>query len=251
MENNQEIIDSAELNMMSTISHLETELAKIRAGKANPIMLKGISVEYYGNMTPLNQVASVSTPNSQTISIQPWEKGMLEEIEKSIINSNLGLNPVNNGESLLINIPPLTEERRVELTKIAKSESELAKVSIRNSRKDANNKIKALDISEDLKSNLEIDSQELTNKYIIKVDEMFTLKEKDILTLQHMDLIKIKDIYSSPKYNSKIIVAGWVRAFRGNRFIELNDGSTIKNIQCVITESKTNNEKRQKTMNRN
>ena len=183
MENNQEIIDSAELNMMSAISHLETELAKIRAGKANPIMLKGVSVEYYGNMTPLNQVASVSTPNAQTISIQPWEKVMLEEIEKSIINSNLGLNPVNNGESLLINIPPLTEERRVELTKIAKSESESAKVSIRNSRKDANNKIKALDISEDLKSNLEIDSQDLTDKYIKKVDEMFTLKEKDILTL--------------------------------------------------------------------
>ncbi len=183
MENNQEIIDSAELNMMSAISHLETELAKIRAGKANPIMLKGVSVEYYGNMTPLNQVASVSTPNAQTISIQPWEKVMLEEIEKSIINSNLGLNPVNNGESLLINIPPLTEERRVELTKLAKSESESAKVSIRNSRKDANNKIKALDISEDLKSNLEIDSQELTDKYIKKVDEMFTLKEKDILTL--------------------------------------------------------------------
>ena len=183
MGNNQEIIDSAELNMMSAISHLETELAKIRAGKANPIMLKGVSIEYYGNMTPLNQVASVSTPNAQTISIQPWEKDMLEEIEKSIINSNLGLNPVNNGESLLINIPPLTEERRVELTKIAKSESESAKVSIRNSRKDANNKIKALDISEDLKSNLEIDSQELTDKYIKKVDEMFTLKEKDILTL--------------------------------------------------------------------
>ena len=183
MENNQEIIDNAELNMMSAISHLETELAKIRAGKANPIMLKGVSVEYYGNMTPLNQVASISTPNAQTISIQPWEKDMLEEIEKSIINSNLGLNPVNNGESLLINIPPLTEERRVELTKIAKSESESAKVSIRNSRKDANNKIKALDISEDLKSNLEIDSQELTDKYIKKVDEMFNLKEKDILTL--------------------------------------------------------------------
>ena len=183
MENNQEIIDNAELNMMSAVSHLETELAKIRAGKANPIMLKGVSVEYYGNMTPLNQVASVSTPNAQTISIQPWEKDLLEEIEKSIINSNLGLNPVNNGESLLINIPPLTEERRVELTKLAKSESESAKVSIRNSRKDANNKIKALDISEDLKSNLEIDSQDLTDKYIKKVDEMFTLKEKDILTL--------------------------------------------------------------------
>tara|TARA_A100001015_G_scaffold90297_1_gene100565 strand:- start:2523 stop:2987 length:465 start_codon:yes stop_codon:yes gene_type:complete len=154
MENSQEIIDNAELNMMSAISHLEIELAKIRAGRANPIMLKGVSVEYYGNLTPLNQVASVSTPNAQTISIQPWEKDMLEEIEKSIINSNLGLNPVNNGESLLINIPPLTEERRVELTKIAKSESESAKVSIRNTRKEANNKIKGLDISEDLKSNL-------------------------------------------------------------------------------------------------
>ena len=183
MENNQEIIENAELNMIASVNHLETELAKIRAGKANPIMLKGVSVEYYGNMTPLNQVASISTPNAQTISIQPWEKDLLEEIERSIINSNLGLNPVNNGESILINVPPLTEERRLELTKLAKSESESAKVSIRNTRKDANNKIKGLDISDDLKSNLEIDSQELTDKYIKKVDEMFTLKEKDMLTL--------------------------------------------------------------------
>ena len=166
MENNQEIVESAELNMMAAISHLETEIAKIRAGKANPIMLKGITVEYYGNMTPLTQVASVNTPNGQTISIQPWEKDMLDVIENSIINSNLGLNPVNNGESLLINIPPLTEERRIELTKLAKSESESAKVSIRNSRKDANNKIKNLEISDDLKSNLEIDTQELTDKYL-------------------------------------------------------------------------------------
>jgi len=183
MENNQEIIESAELNMMSAISHLETELAKIRAGKANPIMLKGISVEYYGNNTPLNQVASISTPNAQTLTIQPWEKDLLDEIEKTIISSNLGLNPVNNGESLLINIPPLTEERRIELTRLAKSESESAKVSIRNSRKDANNKIKNLEISDDLKSNLEVDSQDLTDKYIKKVDEMFSTKEKDILTL--------------------------------------------------------------------
>ena len=183
MENNQEIVESAELNMMAAISHLETEIAKIRAGKANPIMLKGITVEYYGNMTPLTQVASVNTPNGQTISIQPWEKDMLDVIENSIINSNLGLNPVNNGESLLINIPPLTEERRIELTKLAKSESESAKVSIRNSRKDANNKIKNLEISDDLKSNLEVDSQDLTDKYIKKVDEMFSAKEKDILTL--------------------------------------------------------------------
>ena len=183
MENNQEIVESAELNMMAAISHLETEIAKIRAGKANPIMLKGITVEYYGNMTPLTQVASVNTPNGQTISIQPWEKDMLDVIENSIINSNLGLNPVNNGESLLINIPPLTEERRIELTKLAKSESESAKVSIRNTRKDANNKIKNIEISDDLKSNLEIDTQELTDKYIKKVDEMYSLKEKDILTL--------------------------------------------------------------------
>ncbi|MDG1888959.1 MAG: ribosome recycling factor [Flavobacteriaceae bacterium] len=183
MEKNQELIENAELNMMSAVSHLEAELAKIRAGKANPIMLKGIYVEYYGNNTPLNQVASVSTPNAQTLSIQPWEKDMLDEIEKSIISSNLGLNPVNNGESLLINIPPLTEERRIELTKIAKSESESAKVSIRNTRKDINNKIKNLEISDDLKSNLEIDAQDLTDKYIKKVDEMFSVKEKDILTL--------------------------------------------------------------------
>ena len=105
MENNQEIIENAELNMMAAINHLETELSKIRAGKANPVMLKGISVEYYGNLTPLNQVASVSTPNAQTISIQPWEKSIIDEIEKSIIDSNLGFNPVNNGESILIILP--------------------------------------------------------------------------------------------------------------------------------------------------
>jgi len=183
MEDNKEIIENAEFNMIAAISHLDSELAKIRAGKANPIMLKGISVDYYGNLTPLNQVASVSTPNAQTISIQPWEKSIIDEIEKSIINSNLGFNPVNNGESILINIPPLTEERRIELTKFAKSESESAKVSIRNIRKDANNKIKALEISDDLKSNLEVDTQDLTNKYINKVEEMFALKEKDILTV--------------------------------------------------------------------
>ena len=105
MEENQEIIENAELNMMAAITHLETELSKIRAGKANPVMLKGISVEYYGNLTPLNQVASVSTPNAQTISIQPWEKSIIDEIEKSIIDSNLGFNPVNNGESILIILP--------------------------------------------------------------------------------------------------------------------------------------------------
>ena len=183
MEETKEIIENAELNMMSAVNHLESELSKIRAGKANPIMLKGINVDYYGSLTPLNQVASVNTPNAQTISIQPWEKSLIDVIEKSIIDSNLGFNPVNNGESILINIPPLTQERRIELTKLAKSETESAKISVRNSRKDVNNKIKSLDISEDLKLNLEIDTQELTDKYIKKIDEIYSSKENDILTL--------------------------------------------------------------------
>ena len=183
MDDNLNIIKNAEENMISAINHLEGELAKIRAGKANPIMLKNISVDYYGSQTPLNQVANVNTPNNQTISIQPWEKPLLDEIEKSIINSNLGFNPINNGESIIINIPPLTEERRIELTKVAKSESDSAKVTIRNIRQDSNQNIKSLEISEDLKSNNEIDIQELTDKYIKMIDDMFSSKEKDILTV--------------------------------------------------------------------
>jgi len=183
MEDNLNIINKAEESMISAINHLEGELAKIRAGKANPIMLKNISVDYYGNQTPLNQVANVNTPNNQTISVQPWEKSLLDEIEKSIADSNLGFNPVNNGESIIINIPPLTEERRVELTKLAKTESDSAKVTIRNIRQDSNQKIKSLDISEDLKSNNEIDIQELTDKYTKIIDDIFSSKEKDILTL--------------------------------------------------------------------
>ena len=183
MDDNINIIKNANENMISAINHLEGELAKIRAGKANPIMLKNISVDYYGSQTPLNQVANVNTPNNQTISIQPWEKSLLDEIEKSIINSNLGFNPVNNRESIIINIPPLTEERRIELTKVAKSESDSAKVTIRNIRQDSNQNIKSLEISEDLKSNNEIDIQELTDKYIKIIDDMFSSKEKDILTV--------------------------------------------------------------------
>ena len=183
MDDNLNIIKNAEENMISAINHLEGELAKIRAGKANPIMLKNISVDYYGNQTPLNQVANVNTPNNQTISIQPWEKSLLDEVEKSIINSNLGFNPVNNGESIIINIPPLTEERRIELTKVAKSESDSAKVTIRNIRQDSNQKIKSLEVSDDFKSNNEIDIQELTDKYINIIDDMFSSKEKDILTV--------------------------------------------------------------------
>ena len=182
MNDNLNIIKNAEENMISAINHLDGELSKIRAGKANPIMLKNISVDYYGSQTPLNQVANVNTPNNQTISIQPWEKSLLDEIEKSIINSNLGFNPVNNRESIIINIPPLTEERRIELSKVAKSESDSAKVTIRNIRQDSNQNIKSLEISEDLKSNNEIDIQELTDKYIKIIDDMFSSKEKDILS---------------------------------------------------------------------
>ncbi len=130
--------------MTNAIKHLERELLNIRAGKANPTMLSSVKLEYYGSTTPLSQIANINTPDAQTLSVQPWEKDKLQDIEKAIQIANLGFNPMNNGESIIINIPPLTEERRKELVKIAKSEIEDAKISIRNSRKDANNEIKKL-----------------------------------------------------------------------------------------------------------
>ena len=183
MEELDFIIESSKELMDNSIIYLEKELVNIRAGKANPNMLSSVNVEYYGVMTPLSQISNINTPDSQTISIQPWEKDKLQDIEKAILSSNLGFNPMNNGESILINIPPLTEERRIELVKVAKSEVEKAKVSIRNARKEANNEIRKSDFSEDLKSNYEQDIQDLTDKYIKKVEEMFTSKEKDILTV--------------------------------------------------------------------
>ena len=183
MEELDFIIESSKEMMDNSIIYLEKELVNIRAGKANPNMLSTVKVEYYGVLTPLNQIANINTPDSQTISIQPWEKDKLQDIEKSILNSNLGFNPMNNGESILINIPPLTEERRIELVKVAKSEVEKAKVSIRNPRKDANNEIRKSDFSEDLKSNYEQDIQDLTDKFISKVDSILAVKEKEILSL--------------------------------------------------------------------
>ena len=183
MEELDFIIESSKEMMDNSIIYLEKELVNIRAGKANPNMLSTVKVEYYGVLTPLNQIANINTPDSQTISIQPWEKDKLQDIEKSILNSNLGFNPMNNGESILINIPPLTEERRIELVKVAKSEVENAKVSIRNARKDANNEIRKSDFSEDLKSNYEQDIQDLTDKFISKVDSILAVKEKEILSL--------------------------------------------------------------------
>jgi len=146
------IIEACEESMTNAVKHLERELLNIRAGKANPTMLSSVKLDYYGSTTPLSQIANISTPDAQTLSVQPWEKDKLQDIEKAIQIANLGFNPMNNGESIIISIPPLTEERRKELVKIAKSEIEDAKISIRNSRKDANNEIKKIEISTDHKA---------------------------------------------------------------------------------------------------
>ena len=183
MEELEFILEATEESMVNTISFLEKELLNIRAGKANPNMLSSVKVDYYGAQTPLNQIANINTPDSQTLSVQPWEKDKLEDIEKAIFSSNLGFNPMNNGESIIISIPPLTEERRKELVKVAKSEVENAKVSIRNARKEANNEIRKSDASDDMKSNFEIDIQNITDKYTSKIDSIFSTKEKEILSV--------------------------------------------------------------------
>lgn len=179
----QFILDSAKESMQSAVSHLENELLNIRAGKANPVMLKSVMVDYYGSATPLSQVANVNTPDGRTLSIQPWEKSLLQEIEKGIMIANLGFNPMNNGESIIINVPPLTEERRKELAKMAKAETENAKVSIRNVRKDANQEIKKTEASEDEQKNCEIDIQTSTDGFIQKIDVILAAKEKEIMTV--------------------------------------------------------------------
>ena len=183
MEELDFIIETSIEQMDNSIKFLEKELLNIRAGKANPNMLSSVKVDYYGSLTPLNQIANVNTPDSQTLSIQPWEKDKLEDIEKAILVSNLGFNPMNNGELIIISIPPLTEERRKELVKVVKSEAENAKVSIRNTRKDANNEIRKSDVSDDMKSNYEIDIQEATDKYISRIETIFSTKEKEILSV--------------------------------------------------------------------
>lgn len=179
----QFILDSAKESMQGSISHLENELLNIRAGKANPVMLKSVMVDYYGSATPLSQVANINTPDGRTLSIQPWEKGMLTEIEKGIMIANIGFNPMNNGESIIINVPPLTEERRKDLAKMAKVEAENAKVGIRNARKDANQEIKKTESSEDEQKNCAIDVQTETDQSILKVDRILATKEKEIMTV--------------------------------------------------------------------
>ncbi|RPD95837.1 ribosome recycling factor [Aureibaculum marinum] len=179
----QFIIDTAKEQMENAVEHLNKELANIRAGKASPVMLRSVMVDYYGSQTPLNQVANINTPDARTLSVQPWEKGMLQEIEKGIMLANLGFNPMNNGENIIINVPVLTEERRKSLAKQAKAETENDKISIRNARRDANHEIKKLDISEDLEKTAIADIQELTDKYIKIVDNLYEVKEKEIMTI--------------------------------------------------------------------
>ncbi len=183
MEEIEFIIETCKESMENSIDHLERELLNIRAGKASPSMLASVKLDYYGSLTALSQIANINTPDAQTISIQPWEKDKLQEIEKAVMIANLGFNPMNNGESIIITIPPLTEERRKELVKIAKSEIEKAKISIRNSRKEANNEIKKSDVSLDQKSISEDDIQNLTNKYITEIDKIYNTKEKEILSV--------------------------------------------------------------------
>lgn len=180
----QFILDATNESMEATIAHLIKQLANIRAGKASPSMLGSVMVDYYGTQTPLTQVANVNTLDGRTITVQPWEKSMLQEIERGIMMANLGFNPMNNGETVIINVPPLTEERRRDLAKQAKAETEDAKVGVRNARKDANNDIKKIDdASEDVKKNAEIDVQNLTDKHIKHIDEIFDSKEKEIMTV--------------------------------------------------------------------
>ena len=180
------VFDMAKESMNAAITHLASELTKIRAGRATPSMLDGVKVEYYGSLTPLSQVSNVNTPDARTISIQPWEKSLLSEIEKAIINSNLGLNPQNNGELIMINVPALTEERRKSLVKQAKAEGENAKVSVRNCRKDANDELKKMKndgLSEDVIKDSEANIQNLTNEFTKKIDDLVVVKEKDIMTI--------------------------------------------------------------------
>ena len=180
------VLEHTEEKMKAAIAHLEKELLHIRAGKAAPAMLDGVMVDYYGSLTPLSKIANVSTPDARTVSIQPWEKAIIPAIEKAILNANLGFNPGNNGEIIRINVPVLTEERRRVLVKQAHQEGEIAKVSIRTVRKEANESLKKLQkdgLSEDLEKDAEDIVQRRTNDFGLKIENLVKAKEKDIMTI--------------------------------------------------------------------
>ena len=182
----KKIEKDSEGKMQQAITFLEESLAHIRAGKSNVHILDGVKVEYYGSLVPLSNVATVSTPDAKTITVLPWEKPMLREIEKALLNSDVGITPENNGEIIRLGIPPLTEERRKQLVKQSKNEAENAKISIRNARRDAVDAVKKAvkeGVSEDVGKDTEANIQKIHDKYIKKTDEVFALKEKEILTV--------------------------------------------------------------------
>lgn len=186
MEELEFYVAAGQETMDGAIKHLNIELSKIRAGKASTSMLDGLMIEYYGMMTPITGAASITTPDARTIAIKPFERGIFGEIEKAIRNSNLGLNPMNDGDTIRLNIPPLTEERRRDLVKRVKQEIETAKINIRNARQDANNSIKKLKgegVSEDAIKMSEERIQKITDSFIQKIDGIFTDKEKDIMSV--------------------------------------------------------------------
>lgn len=186
MEDIEDIMEMAKMGMDAAIEHLQHELVKVRTGKASATMLNGILVPYYGNPTPLNQVSNITTSDSRTLNIQPWEKNMLGPIEKAIFEANLGITPQNNGEMVILNIPALTEERRRELVKKSKSLAEDSKVGVRQARREAIDDIKKLvknGYPEDAGKRKEDEIQDLTNKYTNKIDEMVKIKEADIMKI--------------------------------------------------------------------
>ena len=179
-------LDPAEEKMEMAVAYLDESLARIRAGRANPKLLDGIRVDYYGSMSPISNVANIAIPDARTIAITPWEKSMFREIERAIINSDLGITPENNGEVIRISIPPLTEERRKQLVKQCKAETEQAKVSIRNARRDAIEGLKKAvkqGMPEDIEKDAEGLAQKLHDRYMKKVDDVFAAKEKEIMTV--------------------------------------------------------------------
>ena len=185
-EDVQLVFEMTRERMEKALEHLDTELNRIRAGKANIHILDGIMIDYYGVMTPLNQVSNISTPDAKTIAIQPWEKNMIDKIERAIQQANIGITPINNGELIRLGIPPLTQERRVSLVKQVKNEGENARISIRNARRDANEEYKQMQkdgLSEDDVKRAEDNIQEITKEFSEKVDKIIEAKEEDIMTI--------------------------------------------------------------------
>ncbi|MDR0431031.1 MAG: ribosome recycling factor [Tannerellaceae bacterium] len=186
MVDTKQFVKAAETKMADAISHLDEQLSHIRAGKANPKILDGVKVPYYGSLVPLTNVATVTTPDAKTIFITPWEKSLMKEIEKAIMNSDVGITPENNGEIIRLGIPPLTEERRRTLAKQSKQEAENAKISVRNARRDAIDQLKKSikdGVPEDVEKDAESEVQKIHDKFIKKVDELYATKEKEIMTV--------------------------------------------------------------------